>query len=496
MGNMELDMTTQNNESESRERQLEGSLRETRCQLAAAHEQIAELTRIIVELNRRIDELTHKKNSSNSSTPPSCERLGKPAPKSLRKRSGKSVGGQKGRQGHGLKLDREPDEFIQHRPIQCEKCSRLDQCNLQCVGTRYEYEIEINTKLKAHRLMGCGACPLTGQALRGNFPNHITGVKQYGSGIFGLVVTLSTLGIVSADRIKKLFESQGISISVGTIQNMLGKAARLTESAVERIRQTITGLPVVHHDETGLRAAGKLHWLHCACNDQWRYYSAQAKRGREGIDATNVLPQSNGVAVHDFWKSYETYDNVKHAMCCAHLERELDYASETGSQHWAKPLQTLLQTLCHRRKVIQSEGGTAFPEGELTEYLRQYDVLVEEGVKANPLPESTPRKRGRPARGKFRCLAERFRDFKDDILRFTQDWSVPFTNNTAEQAVRGARVKEKVSGCFRTKRGADDFAIVNSFVSTAHAQGLSIFHALRRAFEGDAIGVLFPPATE
>ena len=183
--------------------------------------------------------------------------------------------------------------------------------------------------------------------------------------------------------------------------------------------------------------------------------------------------------------------NVDHAMCCAHLERELVYAHETGNQDWAGLLRELLQTLCHRRKVLQSEGKEVFPEQELAGYLERYDRLVDEGLAANPIPERTPGKRGPKAKGKFRCLLERFRDFKDDILRFARDWRVPYTNNTAERAIRCARVKEKVSGCFRTKSGADDFARVLSFISSAALHGVSSFDAIVAAFRGDAVGVLF-----
>ena len=452
--------------------------------IAAKDAQIAALT-------ARIEELTHKKNSGNSSKPPSSERLNKPRPKSLRTKSGKRAGGQPGHKGSGMKIDREPDEVIEHRPAQCEGCSHAGLCKLQSCETRYEYEAIVETKLIAHKVLGCKACALTGEAVQGTFPSNITGVKQYGPGVAGLTVSLVANGYMSVDRVQKLLKSLRIPISSGTIQEMLTKAAELVQAPVERIRQTVTGLPVTHYDETGLRVAGKLHWLHCACDGQWRYYTVQEKRGQEGIKDMGVLPKASGVAVHDFWKPYQKYDNVDHAMCCAHLERELVYAYETGNQSWAKPLRELLQALCHRRKALQSEGKEAFPEQELTEYLERYDKLVAEGLDANPIPERTPGKRGRKAKGKFRCLLERFQDFKDDILRFARDWSVPYTNNIAEQAIRCARVKEKVSGCFRTKSGADDFAKILSFVSTAALHGVSCFDAIVAAFQGNAVGALF-----
>ena len=479
-------------------KELTEQLQQQSAQLQQQSEHLTELREIIAvkdaqiaALTARIEELTHKKNSGNSSKPPSSERLSKPAPKSLRTKSGKSAGGQPGHKGSGMKIDREPDEIIEHRPTQCEGCPHAGTCKLRCCETRYEYEAIVETRLISHKVLGCKACALTGKAVQGTFPQHITGAKQYGPGVAGLAVSLLTVGYMSVDRVQKLLRSLRIPISSGKIQDMLSKAAKLVEAPVERIRQTVARLPVAHYDETGWRVAGKLHWLHCACDEQWRYYTVQEKRGQEGITDMNVLPNASGVAVHDFWKPYQKYDNVDHAMCCAHLERELVYAYETGNQAWAGQLRELLQTLCHRRKALQFEGKKAFMEQELAVYLERYDKLVDEGLAANPIPERAPGKRGRNAKGKFRCLLERFREFKNDILRFAKDWRVPYTNNTAEQAIRCARVKEKVSGCFRTKSGADDFACVLSFSSSAALHGVSSFDAIVAAFRGESERVLF-----
>ena len=485
------ELAEQLQEQSERLQQQSEQLQEQSEQLTALQEIIATKDAQIAALTAKIEELTHKKNSGNSSKPPSSERLNKPAPKSLRTKSGKPAGGQPGHKGSGMKIDRDPDEVIEHRPAQCEGCPHAATCKLRCCETRYEYEAVVETKLIAHKVLGCKACTLTGEAVQGTFPSNITGAKQYGPGIAGLAVSLLVNGYMSVDRVQKLLRGLRIPISSGAIQDMLTKAAKLVQAPVERIRQTVTQLPVAHYDETGWRVAGKLHWLHCACDEQWRYYTVQEKRGQECITDMGVLPNASGVAVHDFWKPYQKYDNVNHAMCCAHLERELVYAYETGNQAWAKLLRELLQTLCHRRKALQSEGKAVFPEQELTEYLERYDKLVAEGLDANPIPESVPGKRGRRAKGKFRCLLERFRDFKEDILRFARDWSVPYTNNIAERAIRCARVKEKVSGCFRTKSGADDFAQVLSFVSTAALHGVSCFDAISAAFRGNADSVLF-----
>ena len=464
--------------------------------IAGKDAQINALTAKVAELTARIEELTHKKNSKNSSTPPSAQRLDKPAPKSLRTKSDKKAGGQVGHKGAGMKIERQPDKVIPHYPEQCMGCPHAGQCQYKICGTRYEYEVIVKTELIAHQVLKCKTCQVIGKSVEGKFPEHITGTKQYGPGVAALSNSLLTVGYMSIDRVQKLLGSLGIPISQGTIQGMLEKAVACVKDTVEEIKHRVEQLPVAHFDETGLRVAGLLHWLHCACNEEYRYYSVQAKRGSEAMDAIGILPNFQGVAVTDFWAPYRKYDNVLHAMCCQHLERELVYAEETGNQTWAKLLRELLQTMCHRRKVLQAEGNEAFPEAELKEYLDRYDTIVEEGIRANPLPEREPGKKGRPAKGKIRSLVDRFKDFKTDILRFAHNWHVPYTNNTAEQAIRFARVKEKVSGCFRTKTGADCFATILSFISTAALHGVSSFDAIVAAIRGDANSVIFSCLTE
>ena len=205
------------------------------------------------------------------------------------------------------------------------------------------------------------------------------------------------------------------------------------------------------------------------------------------MELMGVLPRFHGIAVHDFWSSYKKFKDVIHAMCCQHLERELVYAEETGNQEWAAKLRKLLQGMCHAKNVQMAEGKEAFSEAELQGYMARYDEIVTEGLKANPIQERKLGQRGRLKRGKVRCLLDRFQDCKEDILRFATDWKVPYTNNAAEQAIRFARIKEKVSGCFRSEKGAEQFARVLSFISTAVKHGISSFDACLSLYQGTAL---------
>jgi len=406
---------------------------------AAKDAQITALTEQVAKLTAQIEELTHKKNSNNSSKPPSEGRLEKPAPRSLRVKSGKKQGGQPGHKGTGMKLGREPDHVEEHIPEKCKSCPQVGQCKMKCCDTRYEYELHVETKLVAHKSMGC-TCPLSGEKLQGEFPAGITGTKQYGAGVFALVNMLLTVGYVSVDRTKQLLSCQRIPISTGAIQNMLEKAAVAAVAPVKIIKEKVSGKDVVNFDETGLRAAGSLHWLHCACSGPWRFYTVHKKRGEEGMESMGILPGFTGIAVHDFWSSYKKFKSVIHAMCCQHLERELVFAEEMGNQKWAGKLRKLLQEMCHAKNLLAAEGRASFTDEELQQYMKKYDRIVAKGLAANPLPKRVPGKRGRLKKGKIRCLLDGFQDCKADILRFATDWRVPYTNSVNKQSgLHGSR---------------------------------------------------------
>ena len=466
--------------------------------MARANEHVTALQQEIVSLHKQVEEkqaiidaLTHKKNSSNSSTPPSTERFRKDKTESLRKPSGKKPGGQLGHKGSGLKINKEPDDIREHIPERCKTCPNRDKCDRKCIETRYVHEIEFNYRLIAHKVMGC-ACELeNGEMITGTFPEGVTGTQQYGNGVCSLVGSLVSVGYMAEDRVKILLNSLGIPISTGTIANIVGRTAAILQPANAMIKAHIKGNDVNFFDETGINIAGKLHWLHCACDEQWRNYFIHEKRGWAAMRDMGILTDdADFIAVHDFWKSYFKCDKVHHAMCNQHLERELVYTLEAGEQSWAGKLRELLQEMCHKRHVLQACGRTAFTPEELEDLYRRYDTLVHEGIDANPIQAPEKKKRGRRKKGKFLCLAERFRDYKTEILRFAIDWKVPFTNNVAEQAIRFVRVKEKVSGCFRTKSGADDFAQIMSYVSTASLHGVSCYDALKTAMEGNSTGLV------
>ncbi|MGM9628153.1 MAG: transposase [Faecousia sp.] len=276
--------------------------------LQAEMKQNQALTAKIDELLRQIDELTHKKNSRNSSAPPSSDGYSKPAPKSQRKSSGAKPGGQDGHKGSSMKLMRTPDEIREHYPQACSGCPNREHCRAVIAEQRYESDIIVESRLIEHRQMVC-CCPMAeNKTLIGEFPKNITGTKQYGNNLKAFAAALSTVGMVGIDRIHELLTGVfDISVSTGSIQNWIKQLSSATKDAVQEIRKQISRLRVLNCDETGLRVNGSLHWLHCLCNENWSYLALHKKRGSKAMDEMDILPGFRNTMVHDFWKPYTKF---------------------------------------------------------------------------------------------------------------------------------------------------------------------------------------------
>ena len=208
------------------------------------------------------------------------------------------------------------------------------------------------------------------------------------------------------------------------------------------------------------------------------------------MDEIDILPGFRNTMVHDFWKPYYKYDQAVHGICNAHIMRELVYVEEQKHQDWAKLMQNLLTEIHESRNILMSQEETGFQALVLEAYQLRYDSIILQGMAENPAPQKSKGKRGRPGEGKVLCLLERLRNYKGDILRFAADWTVPFTNNEAERTIRFSKVKQKVSGCFRTEKGAREYMQIMSFVSTARKHGMSYFEAVRAALAGNALTVV------
>ena len=281
----------------------------------------------------------------------------------------------------------------------------------------------------------------------------------------------------------------GQSPSEAFILNAGKQLEQKIEPARVAIKEQLQQAKILHVDETGLRVEGKLHWLHSASTDKLTDYEVHAKRGKEAMDAAGILENFHGKLVHDHWKVYFSYDGCEHAACNAHHLRELDYLEKQFQQPWAGEMATLLVNIKNTLADLPLEQDSLSP-GQLILFEQQYDVLIKKGLEAYPYteassPEGGKKKRGKPKQTPAYNLLARLRDYKGGTLAFMYDFSVPFDNNLAERDIRMVKVKQKVSGGFRTFAGAQQFASIRGYISTARKNSVSIFIAIKDAFSGN-----------
>ena len=436
------------------------------------------------ELNFRVN-----MNSRNSSKPPSTDGYRKPSPKNRRVKSGLKRGGQPGHTGHNMVIPHEPDEIVIHHPQKCNGCQHFDECsktNFSCGESRFVVDLVMTTKVTEHRVVGVLDCPLFKDGVDiGEFPKDVSAHIQYGNSVAALAGLLSTYGAISDSRISSLMRSMfGITLSASSVVNMVSRCAAKVAPALAKIKDEIINGRICHFDETGARTAGTLYWVHNSSTSNFTYQTISNKRGYDGIEENGVLKDFSGTAIHDCWKPYWRYTGASHALCNAHLLRELASIEDLEPEHrWPRLFLLMLLSMKLAKEQAQSEGDEMLPVSLLTEFDERYDRILRLADRECPPPDEVRgKKKTRVRKGKERALIERLRSNKDHVCLFIYDFEVPFDNNQAERDVRNVKTKIKVSGCFRSRKGGQDYLDIMSFLTTGRKHEVDAYMALTAAF--------------
>lgn len=440
----------------------------------------------VSDLTSRIEDLEAQlaKNSNNSSKPPSSDGLKKPQQtKSSRKPSGKKSGGQPGHKGASLSQVENPDQVVIHPVKSCDECGlSLASTKVDGFEKRQVFDLPpLNLIVTEHRAeqksCSCGCVTV------GKFPSDAKAPVQYGPWVQALVVYLNTYQFIPYGRLKEFFsELFGVKMSPATMKRILTVAATKTAPTVEKIKNSIINSALAHFDETGMRVEQSLHWLHSHSTCLLTYFAVSCFRGAKAMLEIGVLPKFRGKAIHDAWAPYYSFEDCFHFLCNAHHLRELIFVFEQHKEKWAGRMQILLLEI-HRVVYENKQKG----KKELSKYLldkfeTEYQQIITAGKKLHTHrgePEQTG-KRGRKKQFKGKNLLDRLDFNRDQVLGFMRDFTIPFTNNLAEGDIRMQKVKQKISGCFRTIVGANIFALLRSYISTARKQGhptLGVIHA-------------------
>jgi transposase len=422
------------------------------------------------ELRRRLE-----MNSANSHKPPSSDGYRKKTTQpGLPKGEKKSPGGKVGHPGKTLRQVEKPDKVQVHLPEACKVCGRAISAAEphELLGKRQVFELpEAKLEVIEHRLGQITCCE---QLHCGTYPTGVTASVQYGPGVRAFVTKLSVDHKMPLGQISRLFtDVYRYELNSETIEQALEYgyelAAGLEATVVEHLRQA----RVVHFDETGVRVAGKLHWLHTAGNAFYTHLFVHAKRGKKALHSeASVLKDFVGRAIHDCWASYFDCGGPQHGLCNAHLLRELQALAEAQTR-WAETMRIFLLELYHQQRPLQDTAAQAARQ--------RYQQILAQADQAEPPPELKAGK-GRPKNTTGRNLLRRLLQYEEAVLAFAFVEGVPFTNNLAERDLRPAKIKQKVSGSFRTVQGAQVYARLQALISTCRKQDRNIFDTLRNLF--------------
>jgi transposase len=438
-------------------------------------EEYDKLITLVIELENRVKVLEEKLHlsSHNSHKPPSSDGL-KRTIKNNRIKGERKTGGQQGHPGNTLEMVETPDKIIEHKVSACAHCGiGLSEIAAVKYHRRQVFDIPaVQVEVTEHRI-DVKLCPVCGKQNVAHC--EVPASVQYGEGVKSMVVYLNQYQMLPLERVSETMNDLfNCPLSAEVIQQSSLLAYQQLEEIVEQdIKTALLQSPVMHNDETGIRCEGKTKWIHTASTQDYTYYAMDDKRGKEAMDRIGILPLFHGTSMHDRLGSYDHYDHCFHVYCHAHLLRDLSFVEEECGKPWAKEMKELtLKALRLKKRDLISEQVISIIE-------QGYDQIIQEGLKQEPAPIHIPGKRGRKGKGKSLSLLEFYRDKKQAVLHFLHAPDIPFDNNLAERDLRMVKLKQKISGCFRTQKGADVFCRIRSYISTIRKQNKKVWQSLK-----------------
>jgi transposase len=443
---------------------------------------IVQLQTVVQQLEARVQGLADQtaQNSRNSSKPPSSDGLKKPRTKSGRQPSKRKRGGQKGHQGYTLELTDRPDAVEL-----CEHCHHdLGVIEAGIAEKRQVYDLPVMQLAVTEHQSEVKRCPVCGEMSTGKFPEHVKAPVQYGPHLQAQVVYLNSYQLLPLSRTCEIIEDvYGHRPSEAFVLSATETLNQKVAPSLAAIRQALVAADVVHSDETGLRIEGRLNWLHVISNERLTYYETHAKRGQQAMHEIGILPQRRGWVIHDAFRSYFAFDKSQHGLCNAHHLRELQFVVDQYQQSWAQPMIDLLLEMKTSVESAIDAGSHCLTLARRGDFETRYYAILHQGFQANPKPPPTG-KQGRPKQTKPQNLLDRLYRYQAQVLAFIYDFRVPFDNNLAERDLRMMKVKQKISGTFRTTKGAALFCAIRSYISTVRKRGLCVIQTLLDALLG------------
>ena len=474
--------------------------------------EVYQLTRRVQELQAELERLRLeqgevaggevRRDSHNSSLPPSSDPPGVKAAqsvrrtRSLRRKTGRRVGGQTGHKGATLRQVEFPDRLRVHAPRRCRQCqSPLADSAVVGYSRRQIFDLPRAALEVTEHWAQVKRCDTCGARTKARFPTGVSAPAQYGERVRAVATYLHKYQLLpfarTSEAMRDLF---GCAISPGTVHTTRHRCASKLVGVEEQIKAGLRAAEVLGADETGLRVAGRGHWIHVARTDGLTHYGYDTRRGKMAMEAIGILPQFKGVCVRDGWMAYDEYRRAEHALCNVHLLRELVYVEEVAAeqQQWTRPLAKLLLGIKAEVERAKGRGEKKLSEEHLSLFTARYDRLVRRAARLNPTPKVTKpdavTKRYKVVRVKRRDpaspLVYRLQTRREQVLRFMTDFRVPFDNNASERDIRMVKLQQKIGGCFRTPEGAEAFCRIRSYLSSARKQGHSVLTALERVFRG------------